>query len=193
MPDFAVGEAPWLAYPSVKELTFASNVRTIGANAFAGMKGVEKLTLHEKLVNIPRSAFEGSDYWNNAANWENGALMAGDHLLAFDASKVTTPYATIPQATKFITADAFKGCESITALVIPAVITKIDDTAFDGLTGVTTIYYYGQNANAWNALAEGARADLASAKVLYRANAKPAENPENFWRNVNRVPTTWDK
>ena len=193
MPDFEVNEAPWTKCSGVKEIVFASNIVKIGENAFAGMKGIEKLTFHEKLFIIPRSAFANSDYWNNDANWENGALMAGEHLLAFDVSKSTTPYAVVPQATKIITADAFKDCGSVTQLVLPAYYKNIDDTAFDGLTGLKTIYYYGQNASAWNLISEGARADLSSAKLLYRSASKPAKNPGDFWRNVERVPTTWDK
>ena len=99
--------------------------------------------------------------------------MAGAHLLAVDASKMTTPYATIPQETKIIVADAFTGCGTITELVLPVVIDSIDATAFDGLTGLQTIYYYGQNVNAWNKLPADARADLASAKVLYRSTTAP--------------------
>ena len=196
MPNFAKGEAPWLAYDNVKEIVFGSNIKQLGENAFAGLKSVEKLILHSKLVTIPRSAFEGSAYWNNDANWKNGALMAGEHLLAFDASKMNegATFATIPQATKIIAADAFKGCGNITALVLPAYITSIDETAFDGLTGLKTIYYYGQNVNAWNTLAEAARNDLTGngAKLLYRAGTKPADNPADFWRMVKGVPTTGD-
>ena len=197
MPNFDKGEAPWLAYDNVKEITFASNVKAIGENAFAGLKSVEKITLHNKLVTIPRSAFEGSAYWNNDANWQNGALMANAHLLAFDASKMNAgaTFATIPQATKIIAADAFKDCGKITALVLPAYIDSIDETAFDGLKALKTIYYYGQNVNAWNTLTEAARNDLIGngAKLLYRAGSKPASNAADFWRMVKGVPTTWDK
>jgi hypothetical protein len=123
--------------------------------------------------------------------------MAGAHLLAFDASKMNegATFATIPQATKIIAADAFKDCGNITALVLPAYITNIDETAFDGLTGLKTIYYYGQNVNAWNTLPAVAIADLSrnGAKVLYRASSKPESNAADFWRMVKGVPTTWDK
>ena len=193
MPNFEVGGAPWAKYTNVKELVISSNIVKIGENAFAGMKGIEKLTFHEALFDIPRSAFANSDYWKNDANWENGALMAGEHLLAFDERKITTPYAVVPQATKIITADAFEDCGSITQLVLPAYFKNIDDTAFDGLTGVVTVYYYGQNVNAWNLLPEGVRADLSSAKILYRSGTNPASNPGDFWRNVNKVPTAWDQ
>ncbi len=196
MPDFEKGEAPWLEYENAKELVIASNVIKIGENAFNGMKGIEKLTLHSKLVNIPRSAFEDSDYWNNEANWENGALMAGEHLLAFDATKIPegVAYATIPQATKIITAEAFKGCESVKELVLPVVINHIDATALTGLSGLERIYYYGQNVNAWNALPDAVDAFVTGGvKVLYRATKAPAENAADFWRMVSRIPTTWDK
>ena len=194
MPDFAKGEAPWSTYEDVKELNFAINIVKLGENAFSSMKKIDKITFHDKLVNIPRSAFEGSGYWKNDANWENGALMAGAHLLAFDSSKVTTAYATIPQATKVIIAEAFKGCGDIEQLVLPKVINFIDETAFDGLKGLKTIYFYGENINVWNALPEAGRNDIStSVKVLFRSGTKPAENPENYWRNVSRVPTTWDK
>ena len=197
MPNFEKGEAPWLAYDNVKEIVFGSNIKQLGENAFAGLKSVEKITLHNKLITIPRSAFEDSAYWNNDANWQNGALMAGAHLLAFDASKIEAGSTTaiIPQATKIIAADAFKDCGNITALVLPAYITNIDETAFDGLTGLKTIYYYGQNVNAWNTLPAAAIADLSGtgAKILYRASSKPESNAADFWRMVKGVPTTWDK
>lgn len=196
MPNFAKGEAPWLAYDNVKEIVFASNIKQLGENAFAGLN-VEKITLHNKLVSIPRSAFEGTTYWNNDANWQNGALIAGTHLLAFDVSKMKegATFATVPQSVKIIAADAFKDCGAITEIVLPAFIDSIDATAFDGLTGLKTIYYYGQNDNAWKTLTEAARVDLLAggAKLLYRAGTKPANNPADFWRMVKGVPTTWDK
>ena len=192
MPDFALNEAPWLAYTNVKEITFANNVVRIGENAFAGMKSIEKITLHEKLTGIPRSAFKNSAYWNNAANWVDGALMADKHLLAFDVSKMPkdVAYATIPQATKFIVADAFEGCGSIKAIVIPKYFDFIDPTAFAGLTGVETIYYYG-NENAWKTLTNVP--DGWGDKVLYRTTIKPEENAKKYWHMVNRIPTPWGK
>ena len=192
MPDFALNEAPWLAYTNVKEIVFANNVVRIGENAFAGMKSIEKITLHEKLTGIPRSAFKNSAYWNNAANWVDGALMADKHLLAFDASKMPkdVAYATIPQVTKFIVADAFEGCGSIKAIVIPKYFDFIDPTAFAGLTGVETIYYYG-NENAWTTITNVP--DGWGDKVLYRTTKAPEENAEKYWHMVNRIPTPWGK
>ncbi len=191
MPDFDLGEAPWLAYTNVKEITFANNIVRIGENAFAGMKSVEKITLHEKLTSIPRSAFKDSDYWKNADNWDGGALMANKHLLAFDKSKIPAgvSFATVPQATKFIMADAFEGCGGVKELVLPSYIDYIDPTAFAGLTDVETIYYYGTNVNAWNTLMN--MPDGWLAKVLYRTNREPSDNPEKFWHMVGKVPTPW--
>lgn len=191
IPDFAPNEAPWLAYTNVKEITFANNIVRIGENAFAGMKSIEKITLHEKLTSIPRSAFKDSDYWKNADNWDGGALMANKHLLAFDKSKIPAgvSFATIPQATKFIMADAFEGCNGVKELVLPSYIEYIDPTAFAGFTDLETIYYYGTNVNAWNTLMN--MPDGWLAKVLYRTSKEPSDNPEKFWHMVGRVPTPW--
>ena len=130
---------------------------------------------------------------NTYANISPQALVYYDkHLLAFDVSKVSgAAYITIPQATKFIAADAFKGCGSVKAIVIPKYITFIDPTAFEGLSGIETIYYYGENVNAWNTLMnipEGW-----GEKVLYRATKQPSENAKKYWHMVDRVPTLWSK
>lgn len=198
MPDFAVGEAPWTKYESVKELKFANNITTIGENAFNGMKDITKITLNDNLVNIPISAFKDSGYWKEAKNWRDGALMSGSadevgkHMLAFDPSKSsTTAYYTIPQAVKIITADAFSlpGCENIKAIVLPKYIDEIDPTAFAGLTAVERIYYYGENLQAWSTL-ENLPANWSSI-VLFRATKQPAENAAKYWRMVSKVPTPW--
>ncbi len=69
-----------------------------------------------------------SAYYNNAENWEDGALYIGNNLI-----KVKNDFSgtfKIKKGTKVIAQGAFENCPAITSVIVPAGVTHINSNAF---------------------------------------------------------------
>lgn len=191
MPDFAKGsDAPWAVYSDVKQLVIADNVKAVGENAFAALSKIGSITIPTKCQTIPRSAFKGSGYWNESANWVGPCLVAnnGKTLLAVDAAKVEGNLIIVPVDVKQICEDAFEGCSAVTAIELPKVIDYIDPNAFAALTSLKTIYYSGPNIHSWNKIANTPSLD---GKTIYYFSYVEPETLEGYWHRVDGKPALW--
>ncbi len=192
MPDFEKGsDAPWAAYDDAKELVIASNVKKVGAYAFADLEKLEKVTISVDCLEIPRNAFEGGGYWNNAASWSGAALLCNDGktLLTVDASKAEDGLVIIPVSVRYICSGAFDGCSGITAIEVPNVVDEVHETAFAGLTGLKTVYYGGKTIHNWNKIPN--TPSLEGVTILYFSYTKPTSNFSEQWHRVDGKPTVW--
>ena len=193
MPDFSKGsDAPWAAYDDAKELVVASNVKKIGAYAFADLGKLEKVTLPVTCLDVPRSAFEGSGYWNNAASWTGATLLCndGETLLTVDAGKAEDGLVIIPTKVRYICSGAFDGCSAITAIEVPNVVISVHSTAFAGLTGLKTVYYGGKTINNWNKIPN--TPSLNGVTILYFSYTEPTDKHSEQWHRVDGKPTVWE-
>ena len=143
----------------ITEVVFPKGLKTIGLCAFAGCTGLRKISLPKGLETISSEAFyqcsnlatitmtdtthlayrafQGTAFWNNPANWENGVLYFGKTLLS--AQKLTASSYTVKKGTVCIGQWAFNDLTSLTQVVIPDSVERIDDLAFSGCINLKTI------------------------------------------------------
>ena len=144
MADFATEKsAPWYSAEVVNTLrsvTFADNILTIGENVLHRYSKVESITLSSNVTKIPESAFAGTALLENTSAYEGGMLIINNLLLKVDSRRKNVEKFEIPFGTTLIAAGAFDGCDLIKELWVPSTVRAINDDAFAGLTALNVIY-----------------------------------------------------
>ena len=95
---------------------------------YPSSKKDQTYVIPDSVTSIGGGAFEGSAYYNNESNWDNGILYIGNHLI--EAKENVSGNVEIRQGTKTIAERAFSGCTSLTSITIPDGVTSIGDQTF---------------------------------------------------------------
>ena len=93
-------------------------VTRIGSNSFANHKWLERITLPDSVTDISWGAFEGCinlSYFHYPLNWKTA-----DYYQYYNSS-------------------VFKGCTSLTSIIVPEGITKVPDNAFWDAPALTNV------------------------------------------------------
>lgn len=120
-------------------VNFGRQVKTIPAYAFRECTALKSVTLPDSVTSIGRYAFYNTAQYNDSANWMNGALYIGNHLI--DANASLPKNYTIWSGTKTIADSAFSGCTSLVSVTIPGSVTDIGNSAFYGCTSLKSVQF----------------------------------------------------
>ncbi len=131
----AIGSLAFYFCTSLKSIDIPKNLTTIGFRAFKGCESLANIIIPDTVTSIGEEAFHSTAYYNNEANWENGALYINNHLIV--ANTHTSVY-EIKLGTITIAANAFENASSRT-VKIPISITNIGDWAFYNCDSLTNI------------------------------------------------------
>lgn len=118
--------------------------------AFKDCPGLRSITIPNSVENIGCNAFEGTPFYEDSTNWEDGVLYIGSTLIKADSKLVPENYA-IKAGTTHISDKAFKFCRNLTSVEIPDAVTHIGNEAFCfcGLTSIIIpegVTYIGDSA-----------------------------------------------
>jgi hypothetical protein len=123
----------------VRSVTWGTNIRTIGANAFRGQTASpEFVNLNltaTALVSVGNAAFYGCTNIQTVT-FPNTLTTLGNQVFQTDTALTSVSFGTGLQT---IGTSAFQGCTALTAINTPDSITTIGEGAFYGCTAVTTI------------------------------------------------------
>ena len=126
----------------VTKLIVPENITRLGEGVFIGCSNLEQIKLHDKIQVIGERAFEGTSYYEDRDNWENGVLYIGDALIKADPEKIAETY-SIRKGTRIIADGAFKDCKKLSSVTIPDTIEYVGTDAFAG-----TAYF--ENQENWS-------------------------------------------
>ncbi len=155
-----IGDSAFYGCMVLQSVSPLTNVQSIGANAFKQCEKLSALRISDNVQSIDFGAFEGTAFWADASNWDNGVLYVGKHVIGAqgtisgnyvirDGTVSIGPSAfrncagltsvVIPESVKFIGASAFEGCKGLTSVVVPDSVESIGESAFSECTGLTSM------------------------------------------------------
>ncbi len=132
-----LGLASFAYCENLESVTFSEGVKTIDYSAFSGCKSLATINLADSLEEIGMNAFNGTAFFENEENWENGVLYNGKHLIIVDQS--VDGIFEIKEGTILIADFAFSNCKKITEVIIPDSLRVIGSSSFSGCNGLTDI------------------------------------------------------
>ncbi len=125
-----ISEIGWQVFKNCISLTsieIPNNITSIGFEAFKNCSSLKNIIISDATTNIEEKAFEGTAYYNDLSNWQNGVLYIGSHLII--AKNVSGKY-TIAEGTLTISDYAFTSCGDLSDIIIPDSVTYIGNSAF---------------------------------------------------------------
>ncbi len=81
-----IGDRAFWECGDLTSIIIPDGVLSIGEYAFLYCDSLTDITISDSVTSIGYHAFEGSAYYDNPANWENGILLCDGWILAFDDS-----------------------------------------------------------------------------------------------------------
>lgn len=132
---------------TLKTVVLNDGCAVIGANAFAGCAGIERIEIGANIVSIEKSAFLdcaslATITLNNNTSFMNDSGLiynaAGNDLVAVPGA--LEGEVTLLPVTE-IADGLFRGCKGITKITLPETLTTVGDEAFKGASALATLNF----------------------------------------------------
>jgi len=125
-----------------------NTVNYIGEGAFERCTSLKDIKLPDKKMHIGFSAFSGTDFANDEANYEDGLLYIGKHLVDWDLNNMDDlpSHLTIKSGTLTIS-EWFACCTTVQSISIPASVSYISSYAFEECLELKLVYI--EDLSAW--------------------------------------------
>ncbi len=163
--------------------------------AFSGCNQLTHLSIPDSLRSLyMNSSDDGLDKCKNLVynEYKNGLYLGNEEnpYVIFVKPDRTVSTLEIHNQTKIIHAYAYIGSTFLSRIILPKSVVWIGNSAFDGCTNLSEIFYTGTYEE-WQKVAKGMNnAPLTTAKVNFYSEEEPA-NSGNYWHYVDGYPVNW--
>ena len=121
---------------NLTSIIIPDTVTCIGENAFQSCINLIKITIPDSVTSIGSNAFYDTGCYNDEANWENGVLYIGNHLI--EAQSDVSGSCIIKNGTKTVADSAFIYA-NLSAITLPDTLISIGEYAFYSCTNLVSI------------------------------------------------------
>ena len=140
----SVGHSAFYSCRSLTGITIPDSVTSIGNYAFGYCTSLINITVPDGVTSIGHKAFSKTTYYNDEANWTDGVLYVGNHLIEAKSDKIVANY-IVKTGTKCVANYAFMDCRNIISITIPDSVTSIGNGVFRGCTSLANVTF-GKNS-----------------------------------------------
>ncbi len=123
-----IGGYAFYGCSSLTDVNIPDGVTIIGDSAFSGCTALADITIPVGVTNIGYDVVDGTALYNNADNWDNGALYVDGCLVAVD-NNFSGDF-SVKDGTRVIAKGAFYYCSELTGVTIPDGVISIGEGAF---------------------------------------------------------------
>jgi hypothetical protein len=131
-----------IRYPQTKaDDTFVvpDGVEVIASYAFYSCKNLNYIYFSDSVKRVGAEVFYNSGYYDNSANWTDGALYNNNHLLYVNSS--CSGEFVVKDGTKSIADGAFGSNDKITSIVLPESLKIIGNNSIAGCDALTDVSF----------------------------------------------------
>lgn len=132
-----LGKKIFYSCENLTSIKVPNTITIIEEYSFTDCKNLVNIEIPDSINQIRWHAFEGTAYYNDPKNWNNGSLYLGNHLIKVDSS-VSGSY-VIKEGTLTIADKAFENCSDITEISFPDTLVYIGEWSFSFCSGLTSI------------------------------------------------------
>lgn len=132
-----IADSTFYGCDNLASVEIKDGVEYIGDYAFNYCGNLANITLPDSVTGIGDGAFDGTAYYNDENNSDNGVLYVGNHLVKADSS-ISGVY-TVRSGTKIICNSAFYYCQGLTGINLPDSLAFIGSYAFNICSGLTDV------------------------------------------------------
>ncbi len=136
------------AEAAVSSITIPDSVTTIESWAFSDTPNLSDINIGSGVTSLCNSAFLGSAYEDDDANWDGYILYCGDYLL-FERTGWGYDNFVIRDGTRVLADDCFANSTRLTSVQIPDTVTVFGNRSFDNVPNLTIKCYEGSLAKAY--------------------------------------------
>ena len=106
----SLGDGVFMGCSELTSIVFPDTIRDLSGNyMFDGCSKLTQITFPSIPVAVEYSFLDGSGYYNDASNWENGVLYLNRHLITVNDDFVSKTEYTVKEGTICIANHAFVG------------------------------------------------------------------------------------
>ncbi len=113
---------------ALETVHISDSVEIIGECVFEGCAALKSITMENGVKRIGSDAFSDTAYYKNEANWTDGVLYIGNHLIK--AKDTFSGDYTVRDGTTMIASSAFNGCAALSGVSLPDSVFWIGEYAF---------------------------------------------------------------
>ncbi len=130
----------------LRKVTLPSTVERIETYAFLGCTELVDINVGDNVKYLGRCAFDGTAFYRNPENWDNGVMYIGKHIVEANEFEIQTTAESpliVRDGTLTICSLAFDDCKGLTHIQLPASLLSCDYNAFRNCDNLEKVVYLG--------------------------------------------------